>query len=1331
VLSGDAWFEYTIAESSSVVQAGFTAGQVSDPVPTYLDFGVYPSQGALYVQEGQQWRGPFGSYAVGDRVRVEVRSSPASVKYYRNGIVFYTSTLTPTWPMIVFAKISTLNATVSNAVVAANFPANQAPTANPGGPYSGRAGEPVVLSGSGSSDPDGSVSSYAWNFGDSGSGAGVSPVHVYASPGTYTAQLTVTDDEGLSSAAVTTTVTVLTPLQQLGVAWKNFVNTQATGSTLTKVSGAADFWDAKAMGAKGVVSGDAWFEYTIAESSSVVQAGFTAGQVSDPVPTYLDFGVFPSQGTLYVQEGQQWRGPFGSYAVGDRVRVEVRSSPASVKYYRNGILFYTSALTPTWPLIVFAKISTLNATVSNAVVAADFPPNEPPTANPGGPYNRHAGGLVTFNGAASNDPDGAVSTYLWDFGDGSTGAGAAPTHAYAAAGSYAVRLTVVDNEGASAPEVATVAVIGPPLEQRNVRWKNFVNTQASGGSLTKVSGAAEFWDGKAMGTKGVLSGDAWFEYTVAEPSSIVQAGFTVGSVTSSIPIYLDFGVYTSQGALYVQEGQQWHGSFGPCAVGDRLRVEVGSAPPSVKYYRNGALYYTSALAPTWPLMVFARISTLNATVSNAVVAANFPANLPPRADAGLAYEGNVGDAIKLDGRASSDNDGGLVVDYQWDFGDGSSASGATATHTYSAAGTYTVRLTVTDDEEASHFVDVPVTIGPAFPRTPVKWVQPVGVALFGDEIRKISGAEAWDSGAVSKRLIASGDGYAEMVVQETTLRRMFGLANGNSDAGYEDIEYGLYLGADTVHIYEAGIGRGAFGTYEAGDVFRVALRAGVVRYLRNGRVFYQSTVTPSYPLLVDTTFLDIGATVKTAMMGRQFNAPPVANPGGPYTVPVGNPLTLNGTGSNDPDGELAVFDWGFSDLVPATGPTPIRTFTTEGSFSVTLTVTDDEGAESGPASTTIQVVPNQPPTLSLSTSGPCHASCTASITATVSDPEGRPVSLVWSGCAEGQTGTVVTCSMSTATTRTVTATASDGWNPAVVRNVQVQSTNAAPSVPTITVSNSGCTVPCDIQLTAAATDPDGDPLAFEWGGCALGKIGATAVCRAEAAGTFPVSVSATDGRGGKTSATSSATAVASSSNIAPESNTGGPYRGVVGRSITLDGRLSRDIDGQVVTYAWTFGDGQGASGAVVQHTYAGATTWSAVLTVTDDDDATHAKTVSVIIEANIDPDNDGLTNTEEQALGSNPNDDDSNDDGIKDGAAMALGLSLTSPDTDTDGLSNTVEISGGTDPIRGDTDGDGVADGVDAFPLDPSRSAMPAPDPGDTTPPTITIERPTGAVVVP
>ena len=54
----------------------------------------------------------------------------------------------------------------------------------------------------------------------------------------------------------------------------------------------------------------------------------------------------------------------------------------------------------------------------------------------------------------------------------------------------------------------------------------------------------------------------------------------------------------------------------------------------------------------------------------------------------------------LSGSTSSDSDG-MIVGYEWDFGEGSPASGPSPGHTYSAPGTYTVRLTVTDDDGAT------------------------------------------------------------------------------------------------------------------------------------------------------------------------------------------------------------------------------------------------------------------------------------------------------------------------------------------------------------------------------------------------------------------------------------------------------------------------------------------------------------------------------------------------------------------------------------------------------------------------------------------------------
>jgi hypothetical protein len=114
-----------------------------------------------------------------------------------------------------------------------------------------------------------------------------------------------------------------------------------------------------------------------------------------------------------------------------------------------------------------------------------------------------------------------------------------------------------------------------------------------------------------------------------------------------------------------------------------------------------------------------------------------------------------------------------------------------------------------------------------------------------------------------------------------------------------------------------------------------------------------------------------------------------------------------------------------------------------------------------------------------------------------------------------------------------------------------------------------------------------------------------------------------------------------------------------------------------------------------------------------------------------DTDNDGLIRGKELELGSNPYAADTNSDGISDGKALAWGLSLTDTDMDGDGVSNAQEIAQGSNPFLQDSDGDGVPDNSDAFPLDPTRSSPLTPVPGDTTPPTITLTKPAGAILTP
>jgi PKD repeat protein len=88
--------------------------------------------------------------------------------------------------------------------------------------------------------------------------------------------------------------------------------------------------------------------------------------------------------------------------------------------------------------------------------AADAPPtNEPPVAR----FSTTCEDLTcTFDGSGSTDAEDSISSYLWDFDDGSSGTEATEMHPYADPGSYDVRLTVTDDVGATSTVLHTVNV---------------------------------------------------------------------------------------------------------------------------------------------------------------------------------------------------------------------------------------------------------------------------------------------------------------------------------------------------------------------------------------------------------------------------------------------------------------------------------------------------------------------------------------------------------------------------------------------------------------------------------------------------------------------------------------------------------------------------------------------------------------------------------------------------------------------------------------------------------------------------------------------------------
>jgi hypothetical protein len=156
---------------------------------------------------------------------------------------------------------------------------------------------------------------------------------------------------------------------------------------------------------------------------------------------------------------------------------------------------------------------------------------------------------------------------------------------------------------------------------------------------------------------------------------------------------------------------------------------------------------------------------------------------------------------------------------------------------------------------------------------PVAWTSAKGVLVAGNTLLKTAATGWGNAGALSSKSLLSGDGFVEFVATDTKTR-ILGLSNGDVNHKSNDVDFGLLLNGTKVRIYERGVYRGAFGGYAVGDVFRVSVESGTVKYHRNGTLLYSSTVLPTYPLLVDTALYTKGAALASVAISGSWVTPP-------------------------------------------------------------------------------------------------------------------------------------------------------------------------------------------------------------------------------------------------------------------------------------------------------------------------------------------------------------------------------------------------------------------------------------------------------------------------
>ncbi len=167
---------------------------------------------------------------------------------------------------------------------------------------------------------------------------------------------------------------------------------------------------------------------------------------------------------------------------------------------------------------------------------------------------------------------------------------------------------------------------------------------------------------------------------------------------------------------------------------------------------------------------------------------------------------------------------------------------------------------------ATYSTDVPSGGGGGSTQN-VTWTNAVGVTVNGNSLTKNGTGDIWNAGASSTQSIASGDGYVEFTATELSAYRMIALSNGDSNQSYQELDFAFYLGMNGyLFIYENGANVNWPGFYATGDVLRISIESGVVKYKKNGVVVYTSSATPTYPLLVDTSFYTAASSVSNVVI---------------------------------------------------------------------------------------------------------------------------------------------------------------------------------------------------------------------------------------------------------------------------------------------------------------------------------------------------------------------------------------------------------------------------------------------------------------------------------
>lgn len=346
------------------------------------------------------------------------------------------------------------------------------------------------------------------------------------------------------------------------------------------------------------------------------------------------------------------------------------------------------------------------------------------------------------------------------------------------------------------------------------------------------------------------------------------------------------------------------------------------------------------------------------------------------------------------------------------------------------------------------------------------------------------------------------------------------------------------------------------------------------------------------------------------------NPPPVPSFTSSCTYLV---CTFNASGTTD-NGSIASYAWNYGTTPTSTGTgvSPTKTFPAGGTYTVSMTATDNQGA-SATTTRVVTVAANQPPVARFTET--CSLLTCTFDASTSSDPENTALTYSWNFGETGSptntaTGVSPSHTYASGATRLVTLTVRDAGNVTGVTSHNVISVDNAPPVPTFTYS---CVeLVCTLD-PSASTDTTGPIASFSWtfpnDATPELPLATMPVVAFAGPGTHSVTLEATDVHGASASVTLAVSIVPP---LPPQALF---EYSCVDWTCTFDASDSSDANGTPITYSWDFGDthteGPNA-GPTTTHSFEGPGTFTVGLIV-DDGALVGGIAHDVILAPNVDP----------------------------------------------------------------------------------------------------------------